>query len=401
MHIAIRNIIRNKTKSFITVIICFLLVAAFNVYFGNMESNKEQLYSLPERIPVYCQITNPNGSRSTGISIDERIAVGLLNSSHIKDAVYGVRLIGGIGEFSLEEWEQNLTLCVEAVNSLEGVPGLTQENIQLDMDAGDFFHSSEPICIVRSSLMEKNNWKTGQEIPLNLWYYDYDDIEGIHGIPLEILDIKIMGTMEYLSTETGQMPPDILLPIGLADTIYRRQEIPLQMSFFSFYVADPLKINAFKKEMKSLGLVEKNGMGRDSYQGSALTVQDTVFISLAEKLQETINIFESFFVIICIMVLSVGYIVSILLMASREKEFALMRAQGARGMQCIKILWLEQFFLALTGIITGDIVCLMFQSINIILVTDAVIAAGYMSGCTLALLRMGKINTMQLLFKTE
>lgn len=173
------------------------------------------------------------------------------------------------------------------------------------------------------------------------------------------------------------------------------------MSFFSFQVADPLQINAFKKEMKSLGLVEKNGMGRDSYQGSALTVQDTVFISLAEKLQETINIFESFFIIICIMVLSVGYIVSTLLMASREKEFALMRAQGARGIQCIKILWLEQFSLALAGIIMGDIVCLMFQNINIILVTDAVIAAGYMSGCTLVLLRMGKTSTMQLLFRTE
>ena len=172
-------------------------------------------------------------------------------------------------------------------------------------------------------------------------------------------------------------------------------------SFFSFYVADPLQINAFKEEMKSLGLVEKNGTQRDSYQGSALTVQDTLFISLAENLQETINIFKSFFGIICITILGVGYIVSTLLMASREKEFALMRAQGARKMQCIGVFWLEQFYLALAGIIIGDIVCLIFQNIDIVLIADAVIAAGYMSGCTLALFRMGKTNTMQLLFRTE
>ncbi len=401
MHIAIQNIIRNRKKSFITVVICFLLTAAFHIYFGNMKSNKEQLQSLPERIPVYCQITNPSGSRSTGISIDRNITEGLLNSPHIKNAVYGVRMIGGIGNFSLEEWEQNLTLCVEAVNDLNGIPGLTWEDIQLDGDADDFFHSSEPVCIVRNSLMEKNNWKAGQEIPLNLWYYDYDDIEGIHGIPLEVPDVKIAGSMDYLSTETGQMPPDILLPIGLADAIYRRQEVPLQMSFFSFYVADPLQLNAFKEEMKSLGLTEKNGTARDSYQGSALTVQDMVFISLAENLQETIRIFKSFFGVICITILGVGYIASTLLMASREKEFALMRAQGAGKMQCIKILWLEQLCLALTGIIIGDITCLAFQNMDIALITDIVIAGGYMSGCTLALSRIGRIKTMQLLFRAE
>lgn len=401
MYIIARNIARNKKKSLITILICTFLVIAINTYLGNMQSNRNQLVSLPEVIPVYCQITNLNGSKSTGIWVDEALAGSLITSLQVKDMAYGIRMMGGIGDFPIENWKEMLTLSVEGVNCMEAVPGLTQENMELNQEADSFFQSSDAKCVVSSTLMKEQQWKRGQEIPLNLYYYDYNDEEGIHCYPLEILNVTIVGEMDIVTEDANAMSPDILIPIGLLKESYEREHVPFQPSHFSFYVADPLALNDFKAEMKSLGLMERDAMAKDSFEGCALNVRDTIFVSLADKLQKTIQIFESFFGIVCLTILGVAYIVSTLLMESRVREFALMRAMGGSTARCIVIFWVEQLCLILMGFLIGDTLCLLFQNINTVLLSDAMIVVSYMAGCTAALLRTGKRSTMQLLFAAQ
>lgn len=401
MYIIARNIARNKKKSLITILVCIFLVTAVNTYLGNMQSNRNQLMNLPEVMPVYCQITNLNGSKSTGIWIDEVLAGSLITSSKVKDAAYGIRMMGGIGDFPDEKWREMLTLSVEGVSCMEAVPGLTWENLELNKGEDSFFQSSDAKCIVSSALMQKQQWKNGQEIPLNLYYYEYNDEEGIHCYPLEILNVTIVGEMDIVAEGVGAMPPDILIPIGLLRESYARENVPFQPSHFSFYVADPLALNDFKAEMKALGLMERNVMANDSFEGCALNVRDTVFVSMADKLQKTIQIFERFLGIICLTIFGVAYIVSTLLMDSRVREFALMRAMGESALKCMAILWKEQLCLILTGFLIGDAVCLLFQNISTVLLSDAMIAVPYMAGCTVALLRTGKRSTMQLLFAAQ
>lgn len=401
MYIIARNIARNKKKSLITILICIFLVITVNTYLGNMQSNRNQLMSLPEVMPVYCQITNLNGSKSTGIWIDEVLTGSLITSSQVKDVAYGIRMMGGIGNFPDEKWREMLTLSVEGVNCMEAVPGLTQENLRLNQGADSFFQSSNPKCVVSSALMKEKQWKIGQEIPLNLYYYDYDDEEGIHCYSLEILKVTIAGEMDIVDGDTSAVSPDILIPIGLLEESYAREQVPFQPSHFSFYVADPLALNDFKAEMKSLGLMERNVMAKDSFEGCALNVRDTVFVSMADKLQKTIRIFEYFLGIICLTILGVAYIASTLLMDSRVREFALMRAMGGSRLRCVAILWAEQLCLILTGFLIGDTVCLLFQNLSTVLLSDVMIAVPYMAGCTAALLSTGKRSTMQLLFATQ
>ena len=401
MYIIARNIARNKMKSLITILICTFLVTAVNTYLGNMQSNRNQLMNLPEVMPVYCQITNLNSSKSTGIWIDEVLAGKLITSSQVKDAAYGIRMMGGIGDFPDEKWSEMLTLSVEGVSCMEAVPGLTCENLELNQGEDSFFQSSDAKCIVSSALMKKQQWKNGQEIPLNLYYYEYNDEEGIHCYPLEILNVTIVGEMDIVAEGVGAMPPDILIPIGLLRESYAREKVPFQPSHFSFYVANPLALNDFKVEMKALGLMERNVMANDSFEGCALNVRDTVFVSMADKLQKTIQIFERFVGIICLTILGVAYIVSTLLIDSRVREFALMRAMGGSTLKCMAVLWTEQLCLILTGFLIGDTVCLLFQSISTVLLSDAMIAVPYMVGCTVALLRTGKRSTMQLLFAVQ
>ncbi len=401
MYIIARNIARNKKKSLITILICIFMVIVVNTYLGNMQSNRNQLMRLPEVMPVYCQITNLNGSKSTGIWVDEVLFESLITSSQIKDAAYGIRMMGGIGDFSVEEWKEKLTLSVEGINCMEAVPGLTLENIKLSQELDSFFQSSDAKCIVSSTLLKERQWKQGQKIQLNLYYYDYDDEKEIHCYPMEVLNVTVVGEMDIGAGDTSTMTPDILIPIGLLKESYARKHIPFRPSHVSFYVGDPLALNDFKAEMKSLGLMEKNVMAEDSYEGCALNVRDTVFVSMADKLQKTIQIFEYFLGIICLTILGVAYIASILLMDSRVREFALMRSMGGSVPRCVAILWTEQFCLILTGLLIGDTVCLLFQSLSTVLLLDGIIAVSYMAGCTVALLYTGKRSTMQLLFAVQ
>lgn len=401
MYIVYRNMVRNKRKSLITIWICVFLVVSINVYLGNMQSNREQLNQLSETIPVYCQVTNLNGSLSTGIWIDEELAQKLLASDQVKDAVYGIRMMGGIGGFQTENRETLPTLNVEGVSGMEAVPGLSRENLSLDVTLEQFFESSAPTCVVSSALMEEYQWKLGQEISLRLYYYDYDEEEGIQYFPLEILNVAIAGEMDSVVSNGDVALPDILLPVGLVKECYERKHISFQPSYFSFYVANPFRLNDFKAEMKSLGLMEKNAMAGDSYEGCALEVRDRLYISLASKLQKTIRIFEGFRVILFITIAGVSYIASTLLMESRRQEFALMRALGSGAVRCIACFWAEQLFLALFGFLIGDAVCLLFQNIKTVFVSDAMIAVSYMTGCAAALLILGRRSAMKLLFDVQ
>lgn len=401
MYIVIRNIYRNKYKSIITISICICLVLLLNVYLGNINSNERQLNSLPEVVPVHCMVTSLNGNRQAGLVIKGEVIEKLRQSSHVKEDAYTVRMMGGIGEFDIQDWKEHLNLNIIGINHVNAVPGLASDNIHMNQEEQKtFFSSSSTECIVSSSLIEERGWKVGDNISLNLYYYTYD-IKGIDITPLELLTVKIAGEMEPTLTMTEQMPPDILLPLETIKESYERNNVPFSADSASFYISNPLLINEFKEEMESIGLMAKVSSAMDSYQGIALTVKDSIFISLASQLQQTISMLYNFFLTICITIVIIGYITSFLLIGSRQKEFSLMRALGVGAWGCFRILLLEQFLLILTGGIIGSILCIGFQSAKTVLMAAALILISYLLGVSMALWRLGRRNTVQLLFMED
>jgi ABC-type antimicrobial peptide transport system permease subunit len=402
MYIIIRNLYRNKYKSIITLSICICLVLFLNVYIGNIDSNERQLESLPDAVPIYCRITNLNGNREAGLNIPGELVKKLQQSPYVKEDAYTVRMMGGIGEFAIEDWKENRNLNIIGANSVNAIPGFTSENIQMNMDEQNtFFSSSRAECIVSNSLIKEKGWKIGDTISLNLYFYTYDEMEGINCTPLELIPVKIVGEMNPSFTATEQAAPDILLPMETVMESYTRMQVPFSVDSASFYVSNPLKLNEFKEEMKSFDLMSKVASANDSYKGNALTVRDTIFISLSSQLQQTIIMLKSFFLMIGITIFIIGYIVSFLLIGSRQKEFSLMRTLGISVRGCIKVLWTEQFFLIITGEFIGSIMCINFQSIRTILITDALLLVIYLFGVLVALWRLGRKNTIQLLFMAD
>jgi len=393
---------RNKTKSIITVCICIFVFLLFDLYFNNIYINKIQLENLADIIPIYCRVTNLNGSLETGLVISEDLVRNLQASPKVKDPAFTVRMVGGVGEFPLDDWKQKLNLSVVGANTVSAIAGLSQEDIRVEEGAADFFTSTKPVCIINASIIEKYQLEIGDTITLNLFYQYYDERKELHYSPLELMPLEIVGAMEAVFSSTEQMPPDVLLPFEVVRESFHRREIAFSADSASFYVADPLQLNAFKKEMKSLGFLNRTPTAEYSYQGIALSVRDTTFRTLASQLRQSIDTLQSIFPLICIIVIFIGYIVSFLLISSRQQEFALMRALGAGRRKCFLLFLIEQASLIFLGeIIGGGAAVLLFRQASVVATAGNIFLFSYLLGCMIALWRMGKTSVMQALFCTE
>lgn len=403
LHTIQCNIKRNKTKGILTVSICIIILLMLNLYLTNLDSSKQQLKELAAVNSVYCRITNLNGSIETGLEIKEDIVDKLQSSAQVKNATFTVRLLAGEGEFPLEDWKEHLTLFVTGINRISAIGGLSPEMIHWQGEADEnFFSTSIPGCLVSEFTMEKYHWNIGNIISLNLYYQYYDERNQLHYKPLELMPIEILGTVEPFLSTTEQMPSDILIPFDTIRECFRRQKAPFSADSAYFYVADPLRLNTFKKEMKSIGLLQKSPTADYNYQGISLTVRDSTFRTLGNQLLQSIDTLQSFLPLIGITIICIGYIASFLLINTRQKEFALMRALGVGKGMCFRLFLLEQLLLILLGEILGGVTAfLLFRRGVIVAIAGSSFFISYLSGCMFALWRMGRTSVINALFSME
>lgn len=402
LPIVLRNIQRNKWKSIITTGICIFVYMLLSLYFNNYNHYNSQLNELPKIAPVYCRISNLNGSFEVGLSITEKLVNQLESSANVRDAAFSVRMVGGIGDFPMEDWRKKLTLSVIGANSSRAISGISGENIHMDENVEDFFFSSNPTCIINQEAMEDNDLKVGDMVTLNLYYRYYDEEKQLQYAPLSLLPLKIIGTMDSFFTNTAELTPDILIPFEVVRSVFHQEKVDFYADSASFYVADPLQLNAFKKEMKSYILLDKVPTAELRYEGIALSVNDTTFRALASQLRQSMDALKGFFPFIVSIVIVISYITSFLLINSRQKEFALIRALGASKGKSFFLFFLEQLFLILLGEMVGILLAiLLYQNIYVTLSTGVIFLFTYLLGCLTALWRMGKTSVMETLFSIE
>ena len=394
---------RRKAANQITVWISLLLVVLLNLYFGTMHSYERQLDELAENAPVYCRITNKNGSRDSGLFISESVLDGLSASSLIADESCAVYLLAAEGEYTQAEWERSVHLQVSGVNRTEAVDGLSVDKIQFSQQYDEsVFTSDRPVCIVDESVMRKHGWETGDKIQLTMYYYNASsELFKLEAFPLALVELEIAGSMESLMGVTGAIPPDVILPFEAVRRIYHQQEIPFFADTVSFYVDDPMRLNDFKEEMKSIGLMERDPTAMDSYIGYTLAVKDGNFVSMATQLRQSIEVMRSFLPIVCVLTFAIGYIVSYLLGNGRLGEYALLRLQGMGIVKGTVPFLGEQFILVLLGNLLGDALMLLFAEPDVVIRVNGVVLAAYGIGIIMAYWRMGRKSVMGLLAASQ
>lgn len=387
------------------VLVNCVLAILLNLYFGLIGSYRTQLTDLAANTPIKCTVTNPDGTMEVGIAVSSEILRGLQEAEQIRDLDCSAQMKAGFGEFAIEDWEAHLHLAVCAVNKSDS--SVLPEGMEIQYLEGwdeTVFSGDARVCVLGKSDMEKQGYACGDEITFTLYYFFYDEKEELQWRDLHSASMQIVGVVDDSDPVAALEYPNVLVPFQTAWDLVEENQAEFAADAVSFYVKDPLALNAFKGEMRQIGEyglfeVYKGDGAKFSHRGTALYVLDGIFITMANRLKTAIRILTAFLLPIGILVFIVGYVISHLLIGSRVKEFALFRSLGVNIAGAAWVFWSEQFVLALLGNLAGCLVALFAgkQSFHEIAAVCGAAFGGYMLGTTAALTMLAKEKPLELL----
>ena len=396
---------RHKVKSLLTILMDMLVVFLLHTYLSNIANNEKQLAMLPEAIPVNAYVSTADGSRQSGIFIKDSLVQGLLDSAYVDRLKMDVRLKAGIDRVIPGEWH-TLNLFLDGVNCIEAMGGI--EEIDVVWNAGadaSILQGSEAKCIVSKELFDRKGWKLGDQVTLCQWYYYRKDerYAELFAGPLQTVEYEIAGYVDMRGRWDDQfaVPPDVIVPFHAVRNTYAEEGIPFFASSAAFQVSDALSLNAFKQEMKDLGFRSAAPTELDqSVNGVALNVNDAAFISTAEHLRQVIDTVRAFFPFLLILIVGVGYLITLLLLQSRKKEMALLRSIGLNRYQCFRVFFVDQLILVITGVVAGSVLSVLIQGNygGSSALAGGLVGICYMAGNSLALWKLLDVSVMEALF---
>ena len=395
------SIKRRKTQNLVTVGISVMLVLLLNLYFGSIRSYQTQLADLSENVPIFCQITNLNGTMGNELFISEQIVEALEQSAYVKDLSYMTVVMAGEGDFKEIEYSKYLNLYVVGANDVEAVGEMTADMFSLDEQSLDELLASDRMeCIVNEEALIKRGWEIGDRITLKCYYYDpaseFQKIQ-LHSMGGTV-EVTIAGTMKETEGKTNAIQTDIIIPGKASRNLFAQSGLKFFADTVTFHVNNPLDLNGFKEEMQDIGLMEIVPEAGNSYTGYALVVRDADFIASATHLRHSTELMQSFLPVVCILVLLIGYVVSYLAGNSRREEFALMRLQGVKKLSAAFLFLTEQMILVLIGNVAGDVLVLpASSSVSGILTVNGVLLTAYLIGAAAAYGRMSMGSVVYLL----
>ena len=395
------SIKRRKTQNLVTVGISVMLVLLLNLYFGSIRSYQTQLADLSENVPIFCQITNLNGTMGNELFISEQIVEALEQSAYVKDLSYMTVVMAGEGDFKEIEYSKYLNLYVVGANDVEAVGEMTADMFSLDEQSLDELLASDRMeCIVNEEALIKRGWEIGDRITLKCYYYDpaseFQKIQ-LHSMGGTV-EVTIAGTMKETEGKTNAIQTDIIIPGKASRNLFAQFGLKFFADTVTFHVNNPLDLNGFKEEMQDIGLMEIVPEAGNSYTGYALVVRDADFIASATHLRHSTELMQSFLPVVCILVLLIGYVVSYLAGNSRREEFALMRLQGVKKLSAAFLFLTEQMILVLIGNVAGDVlVPPASSSVSGILTVNGVLLTAYLIGAAAAYGRMSMGSVVYLL----
>lgn len=392
---------RRKTAHLVAIGISVMLVLLLHLYFGSIRSYQAQLADLAENVPIFCQITNLNGTMGNEIFISEQIVEALEQSVHVKDLSYMTVVIAGEGDFQDAEYSKYLNLHVVGANNVEAVGEMTDDMFSMDAKSLDELLASDRMeCMVNENVLKKRGWEIGDRITLKCYYYD--PASEFHKIEIHpmggTVEMTVVGTMEETAGKTNAVRADVVIPGRAARNLFAQSGLKFFADMVTFHVKNPLDLNGFKAAMQDIGLAEVSPEAGDSYTGYALTVRDADFIASATHLRHAAQLLQSFMPVVCVLVLLIGYVVSYLAGNSRREEFALMRLQGVKRFPAAFLFLAEQMLLVLVGNVVGDVLVLpAAASISGILVVNGVLIGAYLIGAAAAYGQMSRGSVVYLL----
>lgn len=364
------NIRRHAMKSVCNFIISFLLVMLLGIYIGNLNQISTQIEELTDAAPVYGTIYNETGSETTHLLIKESVVEGIRKSVYTDEITETVELIA---KTNTEENYQILALQDHELDSLK---------------SGQ--------CLANPNFLKANGLKVGDEINVSIYCYIADIILGG-------LTEHFMADVQLEIAGSREMEEELQIPLKDAKKIFAESKNAYYASSLSFHMKEPKALNFFKEEMRALGLLPIQSGVKDTFYGTALGIEDAIFIESSTKLEKNKILFQSFLPMILVLLFITEYLVSYLFLQSRRQEFAIMWALGKSKKECRSNLMWEQFATTFAGIIIGMIFCWGILGLNhqVILWVSAVFMLIAVMGIYGAIRMLGRFSVAAVLTRRD
>lgn len=384
------NIRRHRARSILNAVISMMTVVVLVFYFGTLQSTRQQFEELPEAIPVRGTFMNATGKLKNGLLVRPQVLDMVYGSPYLWKIQETAELVGHIvGGGSGEDTE----VQVVGVNCPDLVQEYSEEEINWAKGWNwDRFLGSEHVCITGKTFLEMQDADKGSSISLSLEHYQPADIGvGLKRLALGCEDAEIVGT---LNDTADAATPGIILPLDAVKQLYQENGETYFASSLSFTVKDPMNLNALKQDLKEEGLSSVVPELTDTYMGSAVRIEDDVFIQAAIGMEKNISLLEAFLPFLLMIVILAGYLVPHLLLQGRRSEYAIMRALGTGRKRCTVIFFAEHILLDMAGGAAGAAIGIVFGTAGA--VTAAVVwilfLIFYMLGAAAAMWMFGKMS---------
>ena len=431
------NIRRHRFKSILNGMISMLTVAVLVFYLGNLVSARQQFEELPEAIPVRGTVMNAAGTLNGGLFIRQQVQDTVYASPYIGRIRETAELVGYMaqeedgesaadelsredGESAADElaqesgedatdesaqesaedilWEDEFRIL--GVNDLESV----YEDCEKDLTWADGwtwekFQDSTGVCIAGTTFLQNRNLQPGDLLSCSLERYIQSDVGlGLEREGLKPLEMEIVGTIDDTKAG-GSMTAEAVLPLAAVRQIYEENDKVYFASSLRFTVKEPMKLNELKHDLRETGLTPVVPGSAENYAGSALRMEDDVFIQAALGLQKSISLLEGFLPFVLLIVVLSGYIVPHLLLQGRKGEYAIMRALGTSKRRCTLVFFMEHMLLAAFGGVAGVVIGAVFGTADILTawIVWAVFLCCYTLGAAAAMWMFGRISVAAVL----
>ncbi len=357
------NIKRHRFKSIVNAAISMLVVIVLAFYMGSLSSTRQQFVELPEAIPVRATVVNAIGTLRNGLLVRQQVLDTVYGSPYIGGIEETAELIGHIRiegsaektpgtakEDGEEDNSQSPEIQILGINCPEITENYTEEEIcWADGWNWERFLEGGKVCIVESTFQEQQGLDIGDEAAFALEHYQPLPFgPGLERSSLTPEEMEIVGIMS-ITEDSAASALQVVVPVNRVKQIYKENGKVYFASSLAFTVTDPMELNALKRELIKAGLSPVVPELADSYIGSALRMEDDVFIQAAVGLEKNISLLEAFLPFMILVVLLAGYLVPHLLLQGRRGEYAIMRALGTSKKRCTVLLFTEHMLLAMAG----------------------------------------------------
>lgn len=346
----IKYAVRNKSRSFLLILISFIFISFIFIYLDSIDGNYRALENLGDQIPVSICLTDVSGIRQQGLRIQEKTA-DHLEQLDVKEKVLTAESYGNVSRGGQDK--EKISVFLTAANDASAFL-LEPESLTVSMEEFETMLSEDAgVCLLSKEYAKERglNCQPGDTLELNLYSGKYDEIGQVDGFEkVTSTQIEIGGFFQgrvYDSIMAEE--PNVICSAEWLRGQYAAAGMPFYYSSARGVIGNPMELNTWKETARKLSFFPMDTQKPEDIAQIALSVDDRNYIQTASKIKKNIEILQIFVIPVFVLLILLEALIFFLSIHNQKRDIFLMRCLGMKRFEIILQLLLEGSALAVIG----------------------------------------------------